>query len=231
MKTTHNNRFPGESKEYRTARNALLRAEIKLRKQTEEVAKLRRKLPSGGKVKEDYVFEEIDKKTGKIKKTKLSELFTRGKDSLIIYSFMYAPEDETPCVLCNSIIDGINGMIFHVNERTNFVMVAKAPIKKLVKWGKSRGWKNVRMLSSFNNSYNTDYFTQGKTSKEQLPALNVFRKKGKNIYHFYSTELLYLPVEKGQDGRHVDSIWPLWNLFDFLPEGRGTDWYPKHSYR
>jgi predicted dithiol-disulfide oxidoreductase (DUF899 family) len=30
--------------------------------------------------------------------------------------------------------------------------------------------------------------------------------------------------------RHVDMIWPLWNLFDFTPEGRGTSWYPKLSY-
>jgi predicted dithiol-disulfide oxidoreductase (DUF899 family) len=28
----------------------------------------------------------------------------------------------------------------------------------------------------------------------------------------------------------VDLIWPLWNLLDFTPEGRGTDWYPKLSY-
>jgi len=32
------------------------------------------------------------------------------------------------------------------------------------------------------------------------------------------------------DPRHVDPIWPLWNLFDFTPEGRGTNWYPKLSY-
>jgi len=33
-----------------------------------------------------------------------------------------------------------------------------------------------------------------------------------------------------QDQRHTDSIDPLWNLFDFTPEGRGTDWYPELSY-
>ena len=25
-------------------------------------------------------------------------------------------------------------------------------------------------------------------------------------------------------------IWPLWNLLDFTPEGRGTDWYPSLTY-
>ena len=33
-----------------------------------------------------------------------------------------------------------------------------------------------------------------------------------------------------QDGRHVDSFWPLWNLFDLTPEGRGTNWYPRLRY-
>jgi predicted dithiol-disulfide oxidoreductase (DUF899 family) len=28
------------------------------------------------------------------------------------------------------------------------------------------------------------------------------------------------------DPRHVDLIWPVWNLLDLTPGGRGTDWYP-----
>lgn len=227
MKSIHNKSFPGESKQYRDVRNELLKAEMKLRKQTEEVAALRRKLPIGGKIKEDYVFEEMDKKTGKIKQTKLSELFEKEKDSLIIYNFMYPPENERPCASCTLIIDGIEGTALNINDRTNFVMVARSPIKKVMKWAKSKGWKSVRILSSYNNTYNSDYFGELEDGA-QMPMLNVFRKKVKNITHFYGTELLYVPPEKGQDPRHVDSITPLWNLFDLLPEGRGKDWYPKH---
>jgi predicted dithiol-disulfide oxidoreductase (DUF899 family) len=25
-------------------------------------------------------------------------------------------------------------------------------------------------------------------------------------------------------------IWPLWNMFDFTPEGRGEKWYPRLYY-
>jgi predicted dithiol-disulfide oxidoreductase (DUF899 family) len=50
------------------------------------------------------------------------------------------------------------------------------------------------------------------------------------VYHTYCTELLYAPSEPGQDGRHVDLIWPLWNLFDYTPEGRGATWQPKLTY-
>jgi predicted dithiol-disulfide oxidoreductase (DUF899 family) len=58
LQTLHDKRFPGESDEYRAARNALLQAEIDLRQQIEHVAALRRQLPEGGQVPEDYVFEE-----------------------------------------------------------------------------------------------------------------------------------------------------------------------------
>src|SRR5262245_56354247 len=52
--------FPAESPEYRRARDALLEQEIALRRQTEAVAALRRALPPGGLVPEDYVFDGID---------------------------------------------------------------------------------------------------------------------------------------------------------------------------
>ena len=49
--------FPGESPEYRTARDALLEREIGLRREMEAVAPARRELPPGGAVPEDYVFQ------------------------------------------------------------------------------------------------------------------------------------------------------------------------------
>jgi predicted dithiol-disulfide oxidoreductase (DUF899 family) len=55
------------------------------------------------------------------------------------------------------------------------------------------------------------------------------RRDGR-IHHFFNAELLFAPVEPGQNGRQADLIWPLWNLFDLTPEGRGTDWYPKLAY-
>ena len=46
-------RFPNETDEYGDARAELLKAEIDLRRRTEEVAALRRRLPLGGAVAED----------------------------------------------------------------------------------------------------------------------------------------------------------------------------------
>jgi predicted dithiol-disulfide oxidoreductase (DUF899 family) len=223
----HSVRFPGESESYRAARNELLDAEIQLRSNIEAVAKMRRDLPLGGEVAEDYVFDEAS--DGSERKVRLFELFEEGKDTLILYSYMYGPKMAQPCVSCTSILDALDGEAPHVMQRTNLAVIAKSPIARIMEFANGRGWRNLRLLSSAENTYNHDYHAESPEG-DQLPALNVFVRRDGAIHHFYNTELLYAPSEPGQDGRHVDLIWPLWNLFDFTPEGRGEKWYPRLSY-
>jgi predicted dithiol-disulfide oxidoreductase (DUF899 family) len=228
----HTIRFPGEDVLYREARNKLLEAEMALRKNLEDVAALRRKLPVGGPIPEDYVFEEGSpdlNDTQTVRTVRMSELFAPGKDTLALYSYMYGPKMKEPCVSCTSILDGLNGTSKHASQRINFAVAAKSPLARIRSVARERGWNNLRLLSSNGNTYNRDY--HGENPKEdQLPSLNIFTRRNGKIHHFYSTELLFAPQEKGQDGRHGDLIWPLWNLFDFTPEGRGTNWYPKLEY-
>jgi predicted dithiol-disulfide oxidoreductase (DUF899 family) len=223
----HSVRFPGESESYRTERDKLLDAEMQLRRNIEAVASMRRDLPLGGELAEDYVFEEAG--SGSERKTRFSELFAEGKDTLIIYSFMYGPQMAQPCVSCTSILDALDGEAPHVMQRTNLAVIAKSPIARIMEFANGRGWRNLRLLSSAGNTYNHDYHAES-AKGDQLPALNVFVRRAGAIHHVYNTELLYAPCEPGQDGRHVDMIWPLWNLFDFTPEGRGDKWYPRLSY-
>ena len=220
--TTH--RFPDESRAYRTARDKLLDAELKLRKQVEQVAALRRRLPLGGEVPEDYEFEE-----GAAKKIRLSQLFTRGKDSLILYSFMYGPKMEKPCPMCTAFLDSLDGAAPHVIQRANLAVVAKSPIARIREFARSRGWRNLRLLSSAHTTYNRYYY--GETADgAQTPSLNVFVRRDRIVRHFFHTELMFAKAEKGQGERHIDMAWPLWNMLDFTPEGRGKDWYPKLEY-
>jgi predicted dithiol-disulfide oxidoreductase (DUF899 family) len=227
----HKVRFPGESESYRAARDKLLDSEIEMRRTIESVAAQRRNLPLGGEVPEDYVFEEIvgEGSKGKKRKVRMSELFAKDKDSLILYNFMYGPEMPRPCPSCTSIIDGLNGEAPHVEQRVNFAIVAKSPIERIREFAGERGWGNLRFLSSAGSTYNHDY--QGENAKgDQMPALNVFVRRNGTIRHFYNTELMFAPADPGQDMRHVDTIWPLWNLFDVTPEGRGAKWNPKLTY-
>jgi len=95
----HSIRFPNENTSYRKSRDQLLEAEMKLRKNIEEVAALRRKLPLGGEVREDYVFTQgaadlTDLRTEK--KVHMSELFCQRTNTLLIYSYMYRLNMKEP---------------------------------------------------------------------------------------------------------------------------------------
>ena len=114
-------------------------------------------------------------------------------------------------------------------DRVNFAVVAKSPIDRIMHFARSRKWDRLPLLSSANNSYNADYHAET-ADGDQLPGVNVFVKRGNRIHHFYNTELIHASADKGQDPRPVDIIWPLWNLLDMTPGGRGDGWYPKLKY-
>ncbi len=223
--TIHDKNFPNESEEYRVARDKLLQKEIELREQIESLNELRRVLPMGGEIKENYEFRRVNDDTA----VKFSQLFAPGKDTLVLYSFMFAPDAAHPCTSCNAIGDSFDGNIPHLEDRVNFYIVTKAPVTKMKAWAETRGWRNLQMLSSTYNYYNRDYLAENDEGF-QMPMLNVFVKRPEGIFHTYGTELLYTRFEKG-DPRHVDMLWPLWNVFDLTPEGRGGLWYPKLIYK
>jgi predicted dithiol-disulfide oxidoreductase (DUF899 family) len=237
--------FPGESAEYRAARGDLLAQEIELRRSMEAVAAARRNLPPGGVVPEDYVFQGVGP-DGAATDTKLSQLFEPGRDSLVIYSFMFPrdPDDkrpgpqtgetaqlplgEGPCPSCVAFLDQLDGAVEHATQNVNFAVIAKSPLPRILTFVKERGWRRLRFLSSAGNTYNRDYLAES-AEGAQMPMLNVFHRDGETIRHFWGSELLYAPTDPGQDPRHVGTLEPLWNLFDFTPEGR-PDWDEQLSY-
>ena len=238
--------FPGESAEYRAARDRLLAQEIELRRATEEVAAARRRLPPGGVVPQDYVFQGRGGH-GEPTDVRLSELFAPGRDSLVIYSMMFPrdPGDDRPgpvdgrtaqlplvqgpCPSCTALLDQLDGAVEHASQHVNLAVVGKAPLPHMLTFAEERGWRRLRLLSSVGNTYNRDYF--GETAQgHQRPMLNVFHRDGQAIRHFWGSELLYAPTEPGQDPRHVGTIEPIWNIFDLTPAGRGTVWDEQLSY-
>jgi predicted dithiol-disulfide oxidoreductase (DUF899 family) len=238
--------FPAESAEYRMRRDRLLAQEVELRRATESVAAARRELPPGGVVPEDYVFQGRGA-GGEPAGVRLSELFEAGKDSLVIYSFMFPrdpgdtrpgprngttallPLAEGPCPSCTALLDQLDGAVEHAAQHINLAVVAKAPLPRVLAFAAERGWRRLRLLSSGANTYNRDYL--GETAEgSQRPMLNVFHRDGEAIRHHWGSELLYAPPDPGQDPRHVATLEPLWNLFDLTPEGRPRDWDEQLSY-
>jgi predicted dithiol-disulfide oxidoreductase (DUF899 family) len=135
--------FPGESPEYRAARERLLEQEIELRRAMETVAAARRQLPPGGVVPEDYVFQGA-RADGAPTDVRLSQLFESGRKSLAIYSFMFPrdpgddrpgpatgqtallPLEKGPCPSCVALLDQLDGAAEHASQRVNLAVVAKA---------------------------------------------------------------------------------------------------------
>ena len=219
--------FPNETSEYRNARDGLLEAEHALREQVERVAALRRSLPLGGEVTQDYVFEEHDA-AGRVAKVSLTELFAPGRDSLLIYGFMFGPKMQRPCPMCTSFLDSLDGAAPHITQRISLAVSARRPIDELAAFADERGWRNLRVLSSAGNRYQRDYLAEG-DDESQWPMANVFVRRGGRIHHFWGSELMFRPYSSG-NSRHIDTLWPLWNVLDLTPEGRGTDWYPALEY-
>src|SRR5206468_6341117 len=140
-------------------------------------AAARRELPPGGVVPRDYGFHGRGADGAHIE-VRLSELFAPGKDSLLIYSFMFPrdPEDQTPgpstgqtallplaegpCPTCAAFIDQLEGAAEHLGQHLNLAVVAKTSPRRLLAFAQERGWRRLRFLSSAQTTYNRDYHAE-----------------------------------------------------------------------
>ena len=239
--------FPGESPEYRIARNRLLEEEISLRRAMEAVAVARRSLPPGGLIPEDYLFDGLGP-DGTPTKIHLSELFAPGQDSLVIYNFMFPrwPQDprsgptqgaaaqlkleDGPCPSCTAFLDTLDRTAKHLEAAgVNFVVIAKAPLDRIIAFAKDRQWHNLRLLSAAGNTFKRDYHAESPEGA-QLPVMTVFHRQGNEVRHFWTSEMVFAPSDPGQDQRHNGPIEQLWNIFDLTPDGRPTEWHEQFNY-
>lgn len=214
-------RHPNESDEYRLARQELLVEEIELRRHAEQVALLRRDLPPGGEVPQDYRFVAEDGT-----EVSLRELFGEH-DTLIIYSYMFGPQREAPCPMCTSLMGGLDHKIADIRQRVAIAFTARSPIERLIEAKKARGWTDVPVYSDQRGDYTRDYVS---AEDADMPAYNVFTRRDGIVRHFWSDEITGDMADPGQDPRGAVEMDPLWLLLDTVPEGRGTDWHPQLRY-
>lgn len=172
-------RYPNESREYRDARDALLKEEKELVDKVKAVADKRRKLPLGGQLKEDYVFQWAnDGKVGK--RVQFSELFG-DKNTLLLCSFMFGPSWDNPCPSCTSLVDGFDRSSYQVSQNAAFVAIAKGPAERINAWAKQRGWSQIALVCGFESPYQADYECQGDSDDMQWPVMHAFRRQGGRI--------------------------------------------------
>jgi predicted dithiol-disulfide oxidoreductase (DUF899 family) len=212
--------FPNESSEYRQARDHLLSEEIELRRHIEYVAALRRALPPGGEIPEDYVF--VSSK-GVVR---LSQLFG-DKDTLVIYSMMFGPQRERACPMCTAMLTSWDGTARNLRERVALAVTARSPIERLLDFKRERGWQNLQIYSDVKGDYTRSYVS---ADDGDAPGLSVFTRRDGTVRHFWSGEMSGEMADPGQDPRGAPDLDPLWTILDLTSEGRGATWYPKLEY-
>ncbi len=218
-----------ESAAYLTKREELRVAEIKLMRQRERVAELRRHLPAGP-VLEDYKFIEgpIDLDSGDTptRTVRLSELFTGESRPLVIQHLMYGKRQTTPCPMCTAWIDGINGVVHHIAQNVDFAIVAAADPAALRAHARDRGWNRLRLLSAGDSTFKYDLGSEDREGRQDS-AMSVFTRDSRGAVHHFYTAHPRISAEIKERG--IDLLSPIWHVLDLTPQGRG-DWSAKLEY-
>ncbi len=205
-------------------REALLADEKAFTRERDALSARRRAMP-WLKIDSDYVFD------GPAGKVALSELFD-GCSQLIVYHFMFAPEQDYGCKSCSFWADQFDGAIPHLRARdTAFVAISRAPLEKLTRQAQRLGWKfpwvsanENRFAYDFGFSFEPDSqdavynFRKLTKPNPDLPGFTIFAKgPDGTIYQTYNIQ-----------GRGQDIINAAYNMLDFTAKGRDEDALP-HS--
>ncbi len=207
--------------EWMAQREALLAEEKAFTRERDALSAKRRAMP-WLKIEEDYVFDGPD---GPVS---LSALFG-GLSQLIVYHFMFAPEQEYGCKSCSFWADQFDGALPHLRARdTAFAAISRAPLEKLQRQARRLGWK-FSWVSANKNRFAFDFgfsfapnaggdynFRHLEKPNADLPGFTMFAKgPGGAIYQTYNVQ-----------GRGQDIVNAAYNLLDFTAKGRDEDGLP-----
>jgi predicted dithiol-disulfide oxidoreductase (DUF899 family) len=205
--------------EWLAARGALLEKEKEFTRQSDELSRQVRNLPWEAVTKE-YVFE------GRNGRENLPDLFA-GRSQLVVYHFMFHPDDKAGCPHCSLRADGFDRIGVHLNQRdVTMVVVSRAPYIKLAEYQKRMGW-SFKWVSSGSSDFNFDY--QASFTPEEMAAKRALynftmrdprarEREGHSI--FYKDESgavfhTYSCYDRGNDKLNIH-----YHYLDIVPKGR-----------
>jgi len=217
--------------EWLQARKALLAEEKQFTRARDELTRRRRELP-WERVETEYVFE------GENGPETLAELFS-GRSQLVVYHFMFGPDDDVGCKHCSFWADNFDPIVIHLAARdTTMVAISRAPLGKLLAYRRRMGW-SFPWLSSSGNSFNADLGVAFEPDQLAEPAYNYgmppgfpdregvsvfFRDADGAILHTYSAY-----------ARGIDLLNTAYNYIDLTPKGRAEEdrgpqyWVERHD--
>jgi predicted dithiol-disulfide oxidoreductase (DUF899 family) len=196
--------------EWQAALDALHVKEKEATRAQDALAAERRRLPRV-LIDKDYVFD------GPNGKTKLPDLF-EGRRQLLLYHFMFGPNQEAGCDGCSMFVDQI-GHLAHLQARdTSFALVSRAPIDKIEAYKQRMGW-TIPWFSSFDSDFNVDFGVGPETPQPDVYqdgesfGLSVFLRDDGSVFRTYFTT-----------HRGVEALGSVWTFLDLTPLGRQENW-------
>jgi predicted dithiol-disulfide oxidoreductase (DUF899 family) len=141
---------------------------------------------------------------------------------------MFGPKMKAACPMCSCMLDSLNGAAVHASQHISLAVVAKSPLDRIRSFARERGWSRLRLISSAANKQIATIWRKRRRRPTAIAEYLCSPEWNNSPFLPYRASLA--APEPGQNQRHVDMIWPLWNLLDFTPEGRGADWYPSLTY-
>lgn len=176
--------------------------------------------------------------TGPAGPATLADLF-EGRRQLIVQHFMFDPAWDAGCSSCTAGVDELSpGLLRHLAVRdTTFALVSRAPIDKLERYRRERGW-DVPWYSSYGGDFNYDfhvtldesvapmeynYRDAAESAAAGLPLLDeqpmerpgfsCFLRDGDRVFHTYSTF-----------GRGTEIVGGSYGFLDMTALGRQEKW-------
>jgi predicted dithiol-disulfide oxidoreductase (DUF899 family) len=192
-------RLTNESAEYVARRKELRLAGIELMRQRERVAAMRRHL-SAGAIVQDYVFQEgpsnLDAGDAPIQTVRLSELFSGPDRSVIIYHLMYGKRQTSPCPMCTMWIHGYNGVSHHLAQNVDLAIAAAADLPAPRQHARTRGWRNLRLLSCGNSTFKYDLRSEDAEGRQDSTISVFTRDRNGTLRYSYSATLGWPRISK-----------------------------------
>ena len=196
--------------EWQAARDELLAKEKDATRARDALAAERRRLPRV-QIEKDYTFDGPDGQAT------LPDLF-EGRPQLLIYHFMFGPNQAAGCDGCSMFVDQI-GHLAHLHARdTSFALVSRAPLAKIAAYRERMGW-TIPWFSSFDSDFNVDLGVSPETPQPDVYqdgesfGLSVFLRDGGSVFRTYFTS-----------SRGVEALGSVWTFLDLMPLGRQENW-------